>query len=121
MQDNVQFRPDGAGAILTLARPDNVHALNRPMLERLIAHLDMIDASAELRALLITGAGRAFSAGQDLADPTYRAGRDFDIAEAIERPHNAHIRRLRGLRIPTIAAVNGVAAGAGANLALACD
>jgi 2-(1,2-epoxy-1,2-dihydrophenyl)acetyl-CoA isomerase len=121
MQDTVQFRRDGAVAIITLDRPEKVNALNRPMLERLIAHLDMIVASAELRALLITGAGRAFSAGQDLADPTFRAGADFDIAEVIERTYNAIVRRLRGLRIPTIAAVNGVAAGAGANLALACD
>jgi 2-(1,2-epoxy-1,2-dihydrophenyl)acetyl-CoA isomerase len=121
MQDRVQFRRDGAVAIITLDRPEKVNALNRPMLERLIALLDMVAASGEVRALLMTGAGRAFSAGQDLGDPTFRAGADFDIAEVIERTYNAIVRRLRGLRIPTIAAVNGVAAGAGANLALACD
>jgi 2-(1,2-epoxy-1,2-dihydrophenyl)acetyl-CoA isomerase len=121
MQDRVQFRRDGAVAIITLDRPEKVNALNRPMLERLIALLDMVAASGEVRALLMTGAGRAFSAGQDLGDPTFRAGADFDIAEVIERTYNAIVRRLRGLRIPTIGAVNGVAAGAGANLALACD
>jgi 2-(1,2-epoxy-1,2-dihydrophenyl)acetyl-CoA isomerase len=121
MQDAVQFRQDGAVAIITLDRPEKVNALNRPMLDRLIGLLDAVAASAGTRALLITGSGRAFSAGQDLGDPTFRVGEDFDIAQVIERTYNAIVRRLRALRIPSIAAVNGVAAGAGANLALACD
>ena len=120
MQDTVQFRQEGTVAIIS-DRPEKVNALDRPMLERLVALLDAVAASPGIRALLITGAGRAFSAGQDLADPSFRVGEDFDIARIIEQTYNAIIRRLRGLRIPTIAAVNGVAAGAGANLALACD
>jgi 2-(1,2-epoxy-1,2-dihydrophenyl)acetyl-CoA isomerase len=121
MQDSVHLRQDGAVAIITLDRPEKVNALNRPMLDRLIAVLDTVAASADTRALLITGAGRAFSAGQDLTDVTFEPGPNFDIAAVVEQTYNAIVRRLRGLRVPTIAAVNGVAAGAGANLALACD
>jgi len=121
MQDAVQFRRDGAVAIITLDRPEKVNALDRPMLDRLIALLDEVARSGTARALLITGAGRAFSAGQDLADPAFRIETNFDIAAVIEQTYNAIVRRLRALPIPTIAAVNGVAAGAGANLALTCD
>jgi 2-(1,2-epoxy-1,2-dihydrophenyl)acetyl-CoA isomerase len=121
MQNSVQLRQDGAVAIITLDRPEKVNALDRAMLERLIVLLDAAAGSAATRALLITGTGRAFSAGQDLGDARFQAGEDFDIAATIDQTYNAIVRRLRALRIPTIAAVNGVAAGAGANLALACD
>jgi 2-(1,2-epoxy-1,2-dihydrophenyl)acetyl-CoA isomerase len=121
MQEYVQLRRDGAVAIITLDRPEKVNALDRPMLDRLIALLDEVARSGTARALLITGAGRPFSAGQDLADPAFRIETNFDIAAVIEQTYNAIVRRLRALPIPTIAAVNGVAAGAGANLALTCD
>jgi 2-(1,2-epoxy-1,2-dihydrophenyl)acetyl-CoA isomerase len=121
MQDSVQLRHDGAVAIITLDRPEKVNALDRPMLDRLIALLDEIARSGSVRAVLLTGAGRAFCAGQDLADPAFWRDPNFDIAAVVEQTYNAIVRRLRALPIPTIAAVNGVAAGAGANLALACD
>ena len=121
MQDSVHLRRDGAVAIITLDRPEKVNALDRPMLDRLIALLDEVARSGTVRALLVTGAGRAFSAGQDLADPAFWRDPNFDIAAVVEQTYNAIVRRLRALPIPTIAAVNGVAAGAGANLALTCD
>ncbi|MET0482518.1 MAG: enoyl-CoA hydratase-related protein [Aestuariivirgaceae bacterium] len=121
MQETVHLRRDGAVAIITLDRPEKVNALDRPMLDRLIGLLDEIARSGGVRAVLLTGAGRAFSAGQDLADPAFWRDPNFDIAAVVEQTYNAIVRRLRALPIPTIAAVNGVAAGAGANLALACD
>jgi 2-(1,2-epoxy-1,2-dihydrophenyl)acetyl-CoA isomerase len=73
------------------------------------------------RVLLITGAGRGFCAGQDLSDPAVAAGADADLGEALEKSYNPLVRRLTELPIPVVCAVNGVAAGAGANIAFAAD
>jgi 2-(1,2-epoxy-1,2-dihydrophenyl)acetyl-CoA isomerase len=107
-------------ATLTLNRPDKLNAFTAEMhaeLKDALARVAAPDASA--RVLLITGAGRGFCAGQDLSQ---RAGPATpDLGETLETRFNPLIRTLRGLELPVIGAVNGVAAGAGASLALACD
>jgi 2-(1,2-epoxy-1,2-dihydrophenyl)acetyl-CoA isomerase len=109
-------------ATVTLNRPDKLNAINERMHAELAAALDRIEADPAVRALLLTGAGRAFSAGQDLGDRVMGEGdAPPDLGETLDRLYNPLIRRLRQLELPVIAAVNGVAAGAGANLALACD
>jgi 2-(1,2-epoxy-1,2-dihydrophenyl)acetyl-CoA isomerase len=109
-------------ATITLNRPDKLNAINEPMQAELAGALDRIEGDAAIRALLLTGAGRAFSAGQDLTDRVMGEGEaPPDLGDTLDRLHNPLIRRLRRLERPIVCAVNGVAAGAGANLALACD
>jgi 2-(1,2-epoxy-1,2-dihydrophenyl)acetyl-CoA isomerase len=109
-------------ATITLNRPDKLNAINEAMQAELAGALDRIEADATIRALLLTGAGRAFSAGQDLTDRVMGDGdAPPDLGATLDRLHNPLIRRLRRLERPIVCAVNGVAAGAGANLALACD
>src|ERR1700761_3479911 len=107
-------------ATLTLNRPDKLNSFTRAMHAELSAALDEVEA-AGMRALVLTGAGRGFCAGQDLADLDFTPGAMTDLGELIEQHFNPLIRRLQALPLPVIAAVNGTAAGAGANLALACD
>jgi 2-(1,2-epoxy-1,2-dihydrophenyl)acetyl-CoA isomerase len=108
-------------ARLTLSRPQRLNSLNAAM------HAELRDALAAVqqgpaRVLVITGAGRAFCAGQDLGERTVApGGAPADLGESIERAYKPLVLALRRLPLPVIAAVNGVAAGAGANLALACD
>jgi 2-(1,2-epoxy-1,2-dihydrophenyl)acetyl-CoA isomerase len=106
--------------VITLNRPDRLNSLNTQMHEELMWELDAADADLECRAILLTGAGRGFCAGQDLQDVQVTDGEVPDLRAVLER-YNALVRRVRGLRMPVVCAVNGVAAGAGANLALACD
>jgi 2-(1,2-epoxy-1,2-dihydrophenyl)acetyl-CoA isomerase len=109
-------------ATITLNRPDKLNAFNGAMHAELARALDRIEANPAIRALLLTGAGRAFSAGQDLGDRVMGEGdAPPDLGETLDRLYNPLIRRLRHIERPVIAAVGGVAAGAGANLALACD
>ncbi|MCI4665488.1 MAG: 2-(1,2-epoxy-1,2-dihydrophenyl)acetyl-CoA isomerase PaaG [Neomegalonema sp.] len=107
---------------ITFNRPDKLNSFNAVMGEQLSAELDHCAQNAEIRALLITGAGRAFCAGQDLGDrdPAKMDGPP-DLGKTIEGTYNPIVRRMRALEKPIICAVNGVAAGAGANLALGCD
>lgn len=107
--------------ILTLNRPDRLNAFNEDMHRALAAALADAEADQACRALMITGAGRAFCAGQDLADRVAKPGQTMVLGETVERFYNPLVRKLRALPFPVIAAVNGVAAGAGANVALACD
>ena len=109
-------------ATITLNRPDKLNAFNEAMHGALAGILDRIEADAAVRALLLTGAGRAFCAGQDLGDRVLREGdAPPDLGDTLERLYNPLIRRLCRLERPVICAVNGVAAGAGANLAFNCD
>ena len=107
-------------ATVTLHRPDRLNAFDEPMHVQLAQALDRIELDRAIRAVLLTGAGRAFCAGQDLAE-RHPAGEGADLGVTLDRLYNPLIRRLQRLERPVLCAVNGVAAGAGANLALACD
>jgi 2-(1,2-epoxy-1,2-dihydrophenyl)acetyl-CoA isomerase len=111
-----------AVATVTLNRPDKLNAFNEAMHGELARALDRIEGEEAVRAVLLTGAGRAFCAGQDLGDRVVGEGQEpIDLGDTLERLYNPLIRRIRRLERPVVCAVNGVAAGAGANLALACD
>ena len=110
-------------ATLTLNRPDRLNSFNTEMHAQLKDALKQVqDPANKVRCLLITGAGRGFCAGQDLSDRAVAPGNEApDLGESIDKRYNPLIRTLRALEMPVICAVNGVAAGAGANLAFACD
>ena len=112
---------DAGFRIVTLNRPDKLNAFNDAMHEELRTALDEAEADEDCRALLITGAGRGFCAGQDLSDRLLKPGEKPVPRESLEKYYNPLVRRLRALPFPVVAAVNGVAAGAGVNIALACD
>jgi len=105
-------------ATITLNRPDKLNSFDREMSLEVIAALDACNDDRSVRAVLLTGEGRAFSAGQDLAEAIAHGTRIEDI---LTTQYNPIVRRIRDLPKPVIAAVNGVAAGAGANIAYACD
>lgn len=115
----LQTREQG-WATITLNRPDRLNAFNRVMHRALGEALAALDADESCRAVLLTGAGRGFCAGQDLSDLDTGDGPP-DLGDTIEQFYNPLIRRLRGMAKPVVCAVNGIAAGAGANVALACD
>jgi len=120
--ETILFSAGDGVARLTLNRPDRLNAFTVKMHEEIAAALDAVEADRSLRVLLITGAGRGFCAGQDLADRAVApGGGPVDLGESVEKRYNPLIRRLTSLPMPVIAAVNGVAAGAGASLAFACD
>jgi len=110
-----------AWSIVTLNRPERLNAFNEEMHRRLAALLDEAAADESCRALLFTGSGRGFCAGQDLSERVQGDGGPPDLGATLEQFYNPLIRRLRTMRKPVVCAVNGVAAGAGANIALACD
>jgi 2-(1,2-epoxy-1,2-dihydrophenyl)acetyl-CoA isomerase len=106
---------------ITLNRPDRLNSFNEEMHRALMSALVEAEKDPECRAILLTGAGRAFCAGQDLTDRVFEPGVVPDLKQTIERYYNPLIRKIRDLEKPIVCAVNGTAAGAGANLALACD
>ncbi len=107
---------------LTLNRPDRLNAFNVAMHEALADAIRRAGENDQVRVVILTGAGKGFCGGQDLGDRAIVVGGDRpDLGETIEKRYNPLIRALRKLPKPVICAVNGAAAGAGANLALACD
>lgn len=121
----VLYAESGAVATLTLNRPAALNSFTRAMHHDLWAMLDRAEANPAIRALVITGAGRGFCAGADLAEFDFEPGPDLvrraDPGPVIDQAFNPTCRRLSALRMPVIAAVNGVAAGAGASLVMTCD
>jgi 2-(1,2-epoxy-1,2-dihydrophenyl)acetyl-CoA isomerase len=121
----VLYEERGAVALVTLNRPDALNSFTRQMHRDLWSALDRAEANPVVRALVITGAGRGFCAGADLAEFDFAPGPDLvqraDPGPVIDQAFNPTARRLQSLRMPTLAAVNGVAAGAGASLAMCCD
>jgi 2-(1,2-epoxy-1,2-dihydrophenyl)acetyl-CoA isomerase len=120
--DTIQFDIADGIARLTLNRPDKLNSFNVQMHDEVREALARVRDDASCRVLVITGAGRGFCAGQDLGDRAVAPGAAApDLGESIELRYKPLILALRSLPKPVIAAVNGVAAGAGANIALACD
>ena len=122
-QATLRLEQTGAVARITLDRPEALNALTAALITDLLGALETAAAQPEVRCVVLTGAGRAFCAGQDLRDPavTPENGRPKDLGAVIETGYKPLILRLRSMPVPTLAAVNGIAAGAGASLALACD
>jgi len=116
--ETIDFKADGPVARITLNRPDRLNSFTVQMHEELRDALASLD---DARVLVLTGAGRGFCAGQDLNDRAVAPGQAVDLGETVEQCWNPLIRTLTSLPQPVIARVNGVAAGAGANIALACD
>ncbi|MEM7695505.1 MAG: 2-(1,2-epoxy-1,2-dihydrophenyl)acetyl-CoA isomerase PaaG [Pseudomonadota bacterium] len=119
--DPVLQSKDGAVVTLTLNRPDRLNAFNEAMHAALSDALDAAHGDKSVRALVLTGAGRGFCAGQDLSDRVMGDGGPPDLGDTLHRLYNPLVRKIRALPLPVVAAVNGVAAGAGLNVALACD
>lgn len=109
-------------ATLTLNRPDRLNSFTAEMHEEVQKAFATIEADESVRCILLTGAGRGFCAGQDLSDRAVAPGEDgVDLGASVEKYYNPLIQRLTSIPMPVICAVNGVAAGAGANIAIACD
>jgi 2-(1,2-epoxy-1,2-dihydrophenyl)acetyl-CoA isomerase len=120
--ESILFAQSDGITRITLNRPDRLNSFTSAMHAELRDALERVKADAEARVLLLTGAGRGFCAGQDLADRAVApGGAPVDLGESIERNYGPLVLALRELPLPVVCAVNGVAAGAGANVALACD
>ena len=120
---HIEVDPDGAVQRIALNRPDKLNALNQAMSDDLVEAFTRAAEDAEVRAVLLTGNGRGFCAGQDLSEfgDAYRDGSRPDIREHLEESYHKLIPLIVGLPKPVVCAVNGVAAGAGLSLAIACD
>jgi len=120
MSNSIQLKIENKVAFITLNRPEVFNSFNREMALSLQSIMDDCETNPDVRALVLTGNGKAFCAGQDLkevTDPELNPG----FKKILEEHYNPIISRIRAIKKPVIAAVNGVAAGAGANIALACD
>jgi 2-(1,2-epoxy-1,2-dihydrophenyl)acetyl-CoA isomerase len=120
--ETILFDIAGGVATLTLNRPDKLNAFTGRMHEELRGALAQVRSDSSMRALVLTGAGRGFCAGQDLTEDVMAGtSEDYDVGATLEQNYNPLVLGLRALPIPVVCAVNGVAAGAGCNVALACD
>jgi len=120
--ETILFEIDGGVATLTLNRPDKLNAFTAAMHEELREAMHRVRTEQGVRALLIAANGRGFCAGQDLTERVMKDGAGpFDLGATLEKNYNPLVKGLRELPFPVICAVNGVAAGAGCNFALACD
>jgi 2-(1,2-epoxy-1,2-dihydrophenyl)acetyl-CoA isomerase len=125
--ESIKFTIENGIAVLTLNRPDRLNSFTQAMHREVRDALDTLQADKSVRVLVLTGAGRGFCAGQDLNDRAVEPGAaaadrpGVDLGESVEKFYAPLVTTLRTLPMPVICAVNGVAAGAGANLALACD
>lgn len=120
--ENIKFQIENGVAVLTLNRPDKLNSFTQAMHLEVRSALATVQTDPTVRALLLTGAGRGFCAGQDLSDRAVEPGaQGVDLGHSVETYYAPLVLTLRSLPMPVICAVNGVAAGAGANLALACD
>ena len=124
-ESDIQFHVDAGVATLTLSRPDVLNCLTIGMLERIAEAFESVGNDSTINVLVLTGSGRAFCSGADLADIDIENSTPSktgnDIYDAMVRHFNPVVQSLRDLRVPTIACVNGIAAGGGASLALNCD
>ena len=116
---SILFEIKNAVAYITLNRPDKFNSFNREMALLMQTKLDEAASLHEVRAVYITGAGKAFCAGQDISELV--GENKIEIAQILSEHYNPIVKRIRNLPKPVVAAVNGVAAGAGANIALCCD
>jgi 2-(1,2-epoxy-1,2-dihydrophenyl)acetyl-CoA isomerase len=122
MEDNTILVEQRRGyRVITLHRPQRLNAFSETMHQELKGAIEEAEGDGDCRALILTGAGRAFCAGQDLNERVSKDGETMALGSSLETHYNPLIRKLRALPFPVIAAVNGIAAGAGANVALACD
>lgn len=120
--ETVLYSVDNGVARLTLNRPDRLNSFNEQLHADIRGALALLRADETVRVLVLTGAGRAFCAGQDLADRQTALGdAPPNLGDTVERNYKPLVLALQDLPVPTLCAVNGVAAGAGASLALACD
>jgi 2-(1,2-epoxy-1,2-dihydrophenyl)acetyl-CoA isomerase len=119
----LRLEREGALAVITLDRPEVLNAFDEALTSALTVAIDEVAADAAVRAVVITGAGRGFSAGQDLRDRFIKvmAGEDLQLGNELRRRYHPLIATIREMRKPVIAAVNGVVAGAGLGVAVACD
>jgi 2-(1,2-epoxy-1,2-dihydrophenyl)acetyl-CoA isomerase len=116
---SILFEIKNSVAYITLNRPEKFNSFNREMALRMQAHLDECASVPDVRCVYITGSGKAFSAGQDISELV--GGNKIEIKQILAEHYNPIVKRIRNLPKPVVAAVNGVAAGAGANIALCCD
>ena len=117
--NTILFEIENGVGYVTLNRPDSYNSVNRLLAKELLEVLKSCEANTAVRCLYVTGAGKAFCSGQDLTEAQSPSAEDFD--RIISEQYNPIIKMLRYIPKPVVAAVNGVAAGAGANIALACD
>lgn len=120
MNKSITTNIENGIATITLNRPDKFNSFNREMAFLMQDELDSVEKNEEVRAIIITGSGKAFCAGQDIGEIT-NPDIDFGFKQILDDHYNPIVKRIRNIEKPIIAAVNGVAAGAGANIALACD